>query len=56
MDINIPNVTAPTGQAMYASFNMNTNGIKNDGLQFEMKYDPNKVKFEEIISNIQAYC
>jgi len=54
MDINIPNVTAPVGQAMYASFNMNTNGIKNDGLQFEMKYDPTKVKFEEIISNIQG--
>jgi len=33
---------------------MNTNGIKNNGLQFEMKYDPTKVKFEEIISNIQG--
>jgi|688.fasta_scaffold35140_3 hypothetical protein len=54
LDVNIPNVTAPTGQAMYANFNMNTNGIKNDGLQFEMKYDPAKVKFEEIISNIQG--
>lgn len=54
LDVNIPNVTAPTGQAMYASFNINTNGIKNDGLQFEMKYDPTKVKFEEIISNIQG--
>jgi hypothetical protein len=54
LDVNIPNVTAPTGQAMYANFNINTNGIKNDGLQFEMKYDPTKVKFEEIISNIQG--
>ncbi len=54
MDITIPNVTAPVGQAMYANFNINTNGIKNDGLQFEMKYDPTKVKFEEIISNIQG--
>lgn len=54
MDVTIPNVTAPTGQAMYANFNINTNGIKNDGLQFEMKYDPTKVKFEEIISNIQG--
>lgn len=54
LDISIPNVSAPTGQAMYANFNMNTNGIKNDGLQFEMKYDPTKVKFEEIISNIQG--
>jgi hypothetical protein len=54
LDVNIPNVSAPTGQAMYASFNMNTNGIKNDGLQFEMRYDPTKVKFEEIISNIQG--
>jgi hypothetical protein len=54
LDVNIPNVSASTGQAMYASFNMNTNGIKNDGLQFEMRYDPTKVKFEEIISNIQG--
>ena len=54
LDVNIPNVSAPTGQAMYASFNMNTNGIKNDGLQFEMRYDPTKVKFEEIVSNIQG--
>jgi hypothetical protein len=54
LDVNIPNVTAPTGQAMYANFNINTNGIKNDGLQFEMRYDPTKVKFEEIISNIQG--
>jgi len=54
MDVTIPNVTAPVGQAMYANFNINTNGIKNDGLQFEMKYDPTKVKFEEIISNIQG--
>lgn len=54
MNVSIPNVTAPTGQAMYANFNINTNGIKNDGLQFEMKYDPTKVKFEEMISNIQG--
>jgi len=54
LDISIPNASAPTGQAMYASFNMNTNGIKNDGLQFEMRYDPTKVKFEEIVSNIQG--
>lgn len=54
MDVNVPNVTVPNGQAMYANFNINTNGINNDGLQFEMKYDPNKVKFEEIVSNIQG--
>ncbi len=54
LDVTIPNVTAPTGQAMYANFNINTNGRNNDGLQFEMRYDPTKVKFEEIISNIQT--
>jgi len=54
LNVSIPNVTAPTGQAMYANFNINTNGIKNDGLQFEMRYDPTKVKFEEMISNIQG--
>lgn len=54
MDISIPNVTVQNGQAMYANFNINTNGISNDGLQFEMKYDPTKVKFEEILSNIKG--
>jgi hypothetical protein len=54
MNVSIPNVTSQTGQAMYANFNINTNGIKNNGLQFEMKYDPTKVKFEEIVSNIQG--
>lgn len=54
LNVTIPNVTAPTGQAMYANFNINTNGTMNDGLQFEMRYDPTKVKFEEIISNIQT--
>jgi hypothetical protein len=35
-------------------FNINTNGDNNYGLQFEMKYDKDKVKFEEIISNFNG--
>jgi hypothetical protein len=53
LNINIPNSYA-VNQPMYVPFNVSTNGITNTGLQFEMKYDVTKVKFEEIISNIQG--
>jgi len=51
--ITIPNSYA-VGQPMYVPFNVSTNGGLNNGLQFEMKYDITKVKFEEIVSNIQG--
>ena len=51
------NVTVPNslsiGQPISVPFNINTNGLVN-GLQFEMTYDKTKVKFDEIISNIQG--
>jgi hypothetical protein len=50
-DVTIPNLSAPTGQPLYVPFNVNTNGDMAYGLQFEMKYDNTKVKFEEIVSN-----
>lgn len=53
LDVDIPN-TSSVGQPMYVPFNINTNGDKNYGLQFEMKYDKTKVKFEEIVSNFNG--
>lgn len=52
-DVNIPNQYV-VGQPMYVPFNVSTNGITNTGLQFEMRYDRTKVKFDEIVSNIQG--
>lgn len=54
LDIDIPNTTASVGQPVWVPFNINTNGDENYGLQFEMKYDKSKVKFEEIISNFDG--
>ena len=50
-DVNIPNSYA-VGQPMFVPFNVSTNGLVNYGLQFEMKYEPTKVKFTEIISKV----
>jgi hypothetical protein len=52
-NVEIPNVYS-VGQPMYVPFNINTNGDKNNGLQFEVKYDVSKVNFEEIVSNLQG--
>lgn len=54
LDVDIPNTTASGNQPLYVPFNINTNGDQNYGLQFEMKYDKTKVKFEEIISNFNG--
>jgi alkyl hydroperoxide reductase subunit AhpC len=53
LEVDIPNVSS-VGQPMFVPFNINTNGDKNYGLQFEMKYDKTKVKFEEIVSNFNG--
>jgi len=52
LDITIPNVTAPTGQAMYANFNMNTNGLKLVGsvTPFRLKFSP--IGNNEILTNV----
>ena len=52
-DVNIANSYA-VGSPMYVPFNVSTNGSLSNGLQFEMKYDVTKVKFDEIVSNIQG--
>jgi hypothetical protein len=53
-NVDIPNAYASGSQPLYVPFNINTNGDNNYGLQFEMKYDKTKVKFEEIISNFNG--
>jgi hypothetical protein len=53
LNVDIPNTYAEVGNPLYVPINVSTNGLKNGGLQFEMVYDPSKVKFEEIVSNIQ---
>ena len=52
-DVNIPDVYS-VGEPMYVPFNINTNGELNNGLQFEVKYDVNKVSFDEMVSNLQG--
>ena len=54
MDVKIPDTYAGLSQPLYVPFNVSTNGVDNKGLQFEMKYDPSKVRFEDIVSNIQG--
>lgn len=49
--VDIPN-SYSVGQPMFVPFNVSTNGLINYGLQFEMKYDPTKVKFNEITSKV----
>lgn len=47
IDVNIKNVTV-TSNVIEIPVNINTNGNSLSGLQFEFKYDPNKIKFEEL--------
>lgn len=50
-DVEIPNSTSTPGTPVYIPFNVNTNGEFAYGLQFEMRYDKTKVRFEEIVTN-----
>jgi hypothetical protein len=54
LNVNIPNTFANVGEPLYVPMNVSTNGLQNAALQFEMTYDRTKVKFEEIVSNIQG--
>jgi hypothetical protein len=47
INVNIKNVTV-TSNTIEIPININTNGNALSGLQFEFKYDPNKIKFEEL--------
>lgn len=54
LDINVPNTYSVGNPSLYVPFNINTNGDNNYGLQFEMKYDKTKVRFDEIVSNFDG--
>jgi hypothetical protein len=54
LNVDIPNTFANVGEPLYVPMNVSTNGLQNASLQFEMTYDRTKVKFEEIVSNIQG--
>ena len=53
-DVDVPNSSSTPGNPVYIPFNVNTNGELAYGLQFEMKYDKTKVKFEEIVTNFNG--
>jgi hypothetical protein len=51
IDINLNNITI-TSNDIEIPININTNNNKTSALQFEFVYDPNKIKFEEIKSEL----
>lgn len=51
-NVRIPDTYAGQGQSLFVPLNVSTNGLYNTGMQFEMRYDKTKVKFEEVISNV----
>jgi hypothetical protein len=51
--VNIPDVYS-VGESMYVPFNISTNGLENNGLQFELKYDVTKVNFDQIVSQLRG--
>jgi len=53
IDVNIKNVTV-TSNTIEIPVAINTNGSKVAALQFEFAYDPNKVKFESMASEVPA--
>jgi hypothetical protein len=52
-EVNIPDVYS-VGESMYVPFNISTNGLENNGLQFELKYDVTKVNFDQIVSQLRG--
>jgi hypothetical protein len=54
INVNIPDTYVNNSQPLYVPFNVSYAGNKNAGLQFEMKYDPSVVRFEQIQSNIDG--
>ena len=51
--VDIPNTSVPVGQPMFVPFNVSTTA-KAAGIQFEMKYNPSEIKFEEIVTNVNG--
>lgn len=53
IDVNIKNVTV-TSNSIEIPVAVNTNGSNVAALQFEFAYDPNKIKFESMASEVPA--
>ena len=51
IDVNLSNVTV-TSNTLEIPVTINSNGANVGGLQFEFQYDPTKIKFEELASNV----
>jgi hypothetical protein len=51
IDVNLSNITV-TSNNVEIPVSLNTNGISVGGLQFEFQYDPSKIKFEELKSEV----
>jgi hypothetical protein len=51
IDVNLANQTV-TGNTIEIPVNIDTKGNSVGGLQLEFAYDPNKIKFEEMASNV----
>jgi hypothetical protein len=54
INVNIPDTYVNNTQPLFVPFNVSYAGYKNTGLQFEMKYDPTVVRFDQIQSNIDG--
>jgi hypothetical protein len=54
INVNIPDTYVNNSQPLFVPFNVSYAGYKNTGLQFEMKYDPAVVRFDQIQSNIDG--
>lgn len=51
--VDIPNTSVSAGQPMFVPFNVSMTD-KSAGIQFEMKYNPKEVKFEEVVTNVNG--
>jgi hypothetical protein len=51
--VDIPNTTVASGQPMFVPFNVSMTA-KTAAIQFEMKYNPKEVKFEEVVTNVNG--
>jgi hypothetical protein len=51
IDVNFANITV-TSNDVVIPININTNGASLGGLQFQFEYDPTKIKFEELKSEV----
>ena len=51
IDVNLSNITV-TSNNVEIPVSLSTNGVSVGGLQFEFQYDPSKIKFEELKSEV----